>query len=70
MKEQSKNAETVPGTDEATAEAITFETVRGYLKKDLSVSVSCLNAILSDPDLLDQVAHFMHGRWQNSKHKQ
>lgn len=69
MKEQTKNAETVPGTDDAIAEAITFETVRNYLKKDLSIALSCMNAIMSDPDLLDSVAHFMHGRWQNAKHK-
>lgn len=44
---------------------ITPELVKEYLRKDLSVAISCLNAIQSDPDLMDSLAHFMAGRWNN-----
>jgi len=47
------------------APSITPELVKEYLKKDLAVAVSCLNAMLSDPDLLEYLATFMAGRWNN-----
>lgn len=44
---------------------INVETVKGYLNKDLSIAISCLQAIQSDPDLLQTMAVFMHGRMIN-----
>jgi len=41
--------------------------IRQYLIKDLSVAIACLNAIASDPDLLEQVAHFIAGRYSNAQ---
>lgn len=49
----------------ATVPPITPELVKEYLTKDLSVAISCLVAIQSDPELLDYLAVFMTGRWQN-----
>lgn len=73
MKEQSSNGVQVPGTQDATQaarETVDVQTVTEYLKKDLSVAISCLNALYSDPDLLSHMAHFMHGRFINSKAKE
>lgn len=65
----AQGAAAAPTTEEAKEAAMNLETVKGYLKKDLSIAVSCLNAILSDPDLLDSTANFMLGRLLNAKHK-
>lgn len=69
METKSQTASAAQGAAEALEEAKTVETVRDYLKKDLSVAIACLNAIQSDPELLDTVAHWFHGRWQNAKHE-
>jgi len=47
--------------------SITVDLVREYLKKDLSVAISCLNAIQSDPDCMEMLAVFLTGRWQNDQ---
>lgn len=62
MNTNTQQDEQVPGT---AVPSITPELVKEYLRKDLSVAISCLNAIQSDPDLLDHLATFMAGRWQN-----
>lgn len=41
-----------------------------WLKRDLPTAINCLDAIYSDPDMLDALATFMHGRYMNSKHKE
>lgn len=73
MKEQSSNGVQTPGVEDATTAAlgtVDVQTVTSYLKKDLQVAISCLNAIYSDPDLLSHMAHFMHGRFTNAQHKE
>lgn len=40
-----------------------------WLKRDLSSAISLLNALYSDPDLLDQITVFMLGRIENQKLK-
>lgn len=69
MEKLNNQAQSAPGVDDATAEAVTVEGVKGYLKKDLSLALGCINAILSDEDLLENLAHFMHGRFQNHLHE-
>jgi len=44
--------------------------VKEWLKRDLSVAISCLNALYSDPDLLDHMSDFMYGRLLNAKQKE
>jgi hypothetical protein len=63
-----KNQNTSAPAQGAESESLTVETVKKYLTKDLSIAISCLNAIQSDPDLLEHLAHFMHGRFVNAKH--
>lgn len=67
MEKNQANGQAAPGADQAIVEAITPERVKELLQKDLSIAVACLNAILSDPDLMDSTAHFMAGRWANAK---
>lgn len=66
MKNQNvSSADPTPGV----GAAITVDLVREYLKRDLSVAISCLNAIHSDPDLMESMAVFMAGRWQNDQNR-
>lgn len=62
--------QSAPATQGAAAEPtdISVNTITEYLKKDLSIAISCLNAIQSDPDLINHLAQFMHGRFINAKH--
>lgn len=74
MENQKPKSQAAQGAAEAKSEVeemaqLSPVLVKEYLKKDLSIAVSCLNAILTDPDLLEQTAHFMFGRLENSKSK-
>lgn len=69
MTKNTQQADPTPGVEEALQQAINPTLVKDYLTKDLSVAIACLNAIQSDPDLLDHMAHFMAGRWQNAQSK-
>lgn len=64
METKTQPSETAQGA----APEITQSLVKQYLITDLSKAIACLNAIQSDPDLLDNLAHFMHGRFINAKH--
>lgn len=65
MKKTETNGSSAQGVDEP----ITVKTIEGYLKKDLQVAISCLEAMHSDPDLLRAMADFMHGRYLNNLNK-
>lgn len=67
METKTKQATEAPGAEEAMLDAMNPTLVKEYLKKDLSVAVACLNAILTDEDLLNHMATFMAGRWQNAQ---
>lgn len=60
------NAQNGAGQGPDTVE-ITHEKVVQYLKKDLGNAIGCLNAIQSDPDMLNALATFMLGRFNNHK---
>jgi len=64
MEKNAKSGSSAQGVENP---SITPELVRQYLNKDLSVAISCLTAIQSDPDLLDNLAAFMAGRWANAQ---
>lgn len=60
----------VNGVKAPGAEApVTLQDVKTWLKKDIAVAVSCLNAIHTDPDLQEHIASFMFGRLQNAQQK-
>lgn len=40
------------------------------LKRDLPMAINCLDAIYSDPDMLESLATFMYGRYMNNRNKQ
>lgn len=44
--------------------------VKSWLEKDLKMAISLLTALYTDPDLLNAIADFMHGRIMNDKAKQ
>lgn len=54
--EDAKGASTIP----------TVTQVNEWLKADLGRAIACLNALYSDPDLLQAMAVFMHGRFVNA----
>lgn len=43
----------------------TVDQIQDLLKRDLNVAIRCLDAVYKDPDLLRQMAIFMHGRLEN-----
>lgn len=51
------------------AAEVNEEVVREWLKKDLAVAISCLQAIRTDPDLMDVMASFMFGRYENDRNR-
>lgn len=70
MKKENGKATAAQGAEVAKEKGeITLVTIKKWLKHDLSAAVSCLNAIQTDPDLLDSVAMFMFGRFQNDMNK-
>jgi len=64
MTKSNTSTAEAPGA-KAETPVYTVETVEKYLIKDISVAISCLNAIQSDPDLLRYMATFMLGRMTN-----
>lgn len=67
MKTNSQNE---PATQGAAAPQIDVKTIEGYLKKDLSIALNCLDAIYRDQELLRYMAEFMHGRFTNELNRQ
>jgi len=66
MVNNNKQSATTQGVD---PEKLTPATIKTYLQKDIGLAVGCLNAILSDPDMLESLAQFMYGRYLNASHK-
>lgn len=62
--------ENVNGVDAQGAVTPSVETVKEWLKNDIARSLSCLNAIYSDPDLLEHIAVFMRGRLENHREQE
>lgn len=60
MKKNNSETEQAQG-----AKSVDLAQVTKWLRHDISVAITCLNAIQSDPDLMDHVARFMYGRLQN-----
>jgi len=48
-------------------ENITIDQVKKWLALDLGSAAMSINAILSDPDILNQVAMFLHGKFENEQ---
>lgn len=48
---------------------LTLDEVRKMVKRDLPTVIAFLNAV-SDPDVQEQVAVFLHGKYLNSLHKE
>lgn len=66
------NGKEAPGAElpiPPSVEEMTQDQIKSWLKKDLAVAISCLNAIHSDPDMLESLAAFMLGRVKNAKQK-
>jgi len=63
----NKTNTTAPAQGAQAVSEISVGTIEGYLKKDLSIALNCLDAIYRDPDLLRSMAEFMHGRFMNAK---
>jgi len=49
---------------------INLKSIKKMLSYDLGAAILCLQAIQSDPDMLDSVAQFMYGRFMNNKVRQ
>ena len=51
------------------SEEFTLNDVRRRVASDIRSAVALLNAIQADPDLLDQLGAFIHGRLVNAENK-
>lgn len=65
-----KNNNSQKGSETQGVTDLTLDQVKTWLKNDLQRAIGCLNAIYSDPDLMESVAIFMLGRLQNSQAKE
>lgn len=45
----------------------TIQEVRNFLKKDLGMCITMLDAIYKDPNTLNSLADFLHGRFINQR---
>lgn len=66
MSKQKKNG-VAEGEAVEQLRELTPEQVEKYLKKDLTVAISCLEAILRDQDILSNLAVFMAARFNNAE---
>lgn len=66
MEKQEKVVDSAQGAD---TQEVQVPQVKEWLKRDLSLALHVLEAVYSDPDLMDQVAVFMAGRIQNAKNR-
>lgn len=48
----------------------TLEEVKTFVKRDVNSAILLLDAIYRDPNTLDAVAEYLHGRYMNAKHKE
>lgn len=62
MSTTSKKAPTTQGVE---GDITSLKQIKEWVKTDVARAISFLNAIHSDPDLIDHVATFMYGRLQN-----
>lgn len=61
------NSPVTPEAQGASGVVVDREKIKEWLKHDLGAAISCLNAIYSDPPMLDSLAEFMYGRFSNAK---
>jgi len=55
------------GKEQGSAPVLDKATIEKWLLKDLSVAISCLEAIAKDPDMMSMMADWMLGRLQNQQ---
>lgn len=70
MKKEQLNGVKAQGAENTEKVEVTLDVVKKWLRHDLGAAISCLNAIQTDPALMDAVAEFMYGRFINSVNKQ
>jgi len=61
------------GKEQGSAPVLDKATIEKWLLKDISVAITCLEAIAKDPDMMSMMAEWMLGRLQNqqnAKHQQ
>lgn len=65
MEKPTEKATAEQGSDRNTDQA----QITKWLQHDLKTAIALLNAIYSDPYLMDQVATFLHGKITNYENK-
>lgn len=50
--------------------AVDLSKIKEWMKRDLGFAISFLQALYTDPDMMDAVAQFMHGRLLNHKNQE
>lgn len=67
MDNTIKNDSVGQGPNESKTGAPDLDTVRKWAKRDLATSIAFLNAIHSDPDMLNAMVDFIWGRMKNQE---
>lgn len=55
---------------QGTIKPVSLEQVRQWVKRDCNNALLLLEAIYRDPNTLDAVSEYLHGRHMNAVHKQ
>lgn len=67
VMEHKKQGSEALGADDPTA--INFNNVKGWIKKDCTLAIRMLEAIVTDEDCLNMLTTFFVGRYENAKHQ-
>lgn len=70
LETNEKVAENGQGSDFSKMEVPPVGKVREMLKRDLGVAVTVLDAVYRDPNTLNSLADFLHGRMLNEKNRE
>lgn len=58
------------GSEAQTKRIVTLQDAQTWLKRDLQICIACLDAIYKDPNTLNALAEFLHGRYLNNLHQE
>lgn len=68
MSNNKKVSGPTPGV--GPTKVFTTTEVRDFVKRDINAAIMCLDAIYKDPNTLDALADYLHGRYMNAKHSE
>lgn len=68
MKDKTSDEDHAPKGSSESEKVFDINQVRGFVKRDLGVAITLLEAMYKDPATCDAIADYLHGRYMNAKH--